>query len=143
MPVLCCLTFSLSVFFAFAAGIFFLSLFWAGMAFCILAPVLIVTFFMALFAWGAMTVVVGLSHLASAGFKSAFTITEREFHRRHPVDYPALPGPAPPPVANPGGPVLHKAKRPSTAKKEDKPSDNEKEPVPHSDAGSGIDAPER
>lgn len=143
MPLLCSLAFSVSVFFAFATGIMFLGLFWAGMTLCILFPIFIVTSSIAFFTWVFFAVVVGLSRLTYRAFDYAFTITERDFRPRYPVDYPPLPNPAPPQLANPGGVVLHKAKRPSTARKDERPSDSEKESVPPSDAGSSVDAPER
>ncbi|KAH6641336.1 hypothetical protein F5144DRAFT_485341 [Chaetomium tenue] len=113
MPVVCFLTFGLFVLFALVAGFLFFTLFWVGLAFCVLVPVLVVTFCMASCTWGFGIAAFCLGRLAYGALKTAFVIGRREFRDlrvRYDAEYPALPAPAPPPVANPGGPARPKSR---------------------------------
>ncbi|EAQ86145.1 predicted protein [Chaetomium globosum CBS 148.51] len=114
IPVLCFLTFGLFVFFTLITGVLFLTLFWVGLASCLLVPILVVTFCMASCTWGFGIALFRLGPLAYGALKTAFVIGRREFRdlrRRYDAEYPALPAPAPPPVANPGGPARPKSSR--------------------------------
>lgn len=147
MPILCFVTFCLSVFFALATGLLFLTLFWVGLASCILIPVLIVTFCMASCTWGFTILALRLSRLAYRAFKTAFSIGSREFRglrSRYETDFPNLPDPvpAPSPLVSLASLVRPKAKR-AAHKRDEKLSDGEQAPLaPHANGGSTSPNPE-
>ncbi|KAH6850455.1 hypothetical protein B0I37DRAFT_444481 [Chaetomium sp. MPI-CAGE-AT-0009] len=130
MPVLCFLAFALSVFFAFAAGFLFMSFFWVGLAFCILVPVLVVTFGMALVTWGFAVAGFRLGRLAYTAWTSNSTGSGRELGERrtnYDDDYPTL--------SSPGGPPG--AQRPFP-KQGEKPGDNRTARTTY-DSAAGLD----
>ncbi|KAK3297148.1 uncharacterized protein B0H64DRAFT_119227 [Chaetomium fimeti] len=136
MPVLCFIAFALSVFFAFATAFLFMTLFWAGLAFCILIPVLLVTFGMALFTWGFAVAVFHLSRLAytawipiSAGNRGGL----RESRPNYEKDYPSFC------TLQPSGTQKDHLSPPA---QDEQPGDKE-EGLTHGAPGSDLNAPDR